>query len=42
MRALVLIAALALAGCGVDGEPVPKTDGVSVSGTTKIGVSGTL
>ena len=42
MRALVLIAGLALAACGVDGEPVPKSDGVSVTGTAKIGVSGTL
>lgn len=42
MRVLLILAVLALAACGVDGEPEPKSDGISVSGTAKIGVSGTL
>ena len=42
--ALVLVA-LTLAACGVDGEPIrpePKETGVTVSGTAKIGVAGSL
>lgn len=39
-------ACLALAGCGVDGAPEPKAKpvktGLTVSGTAKIGIRGTL
>jgi len=40
----LLIAAVALAGCGVDGEPVPPApkSGVTVSGTVEMGVTGSL
>lgn len=31
MRKLVILAALALSACGVDGEPVQPTGGVNVS-----------
>lgn len=33
---------LALAACGVNGEPAPVEGGVTVSGEARIGVSGTL
>ena len=42
MRALAALLVLALAGCGVDGAPVPKGAGVEVSGTATIGVRGAL
>ena len=42
MRRLVLIATLALAACGADGEPEPVPGGITVSGEAKIGVKGTL
>ncbi len=42
MRALAVMAALALAACGVDGEPHAKEPGLAVSGTVSIGVAGTL
>lgn len=40
---LALLSGLFLAGCGVDGPPVPpepKTTGVTVSGTVEVGVVG--
>ena len=40
MRWLVLI--LALAACGIDGEPEPVETGVTVSGEARIGVAGSL
>lgn len=42
MRVVVLLAALVLAGCGVDGEPEPKGPGIAISGEATIGISGTL
>ncbi len=42
MRALSIVALLALAACGADGEPeTPKaTPGVSITGTAEVGISG--
>ncbi len=46
MRTVAILALLALAGCGVDGPPVPPpakeppASGVSVSGTVEFGVTG--
>ena len=46
-RAAILML-LALAACGVDGDPVPPSEadavepGISLSGSVDIGVSGTL
>ena len=40
---LALLGGLFLAGCGVDGPPVPpepKSTGVAVSGTVEVGVVG--
>ena len=46
MKPLVLIALLALAACGADGEPEPKAkpanSGVQIGGEIGIGVTGTL
>ena len=42
MRTLALLAALALAGCGVDGPPEPKDGGIGVSGEVEIGIVGEL
>lgn len=49
IRAACLIAALALAACGVDGAPVPPSGkattpppGLSVSGEARLGVVGRL
>jgi predicted small lipoprotein YifL len=47
MRVCALLLAFALAGCGVDGPPVPPQEdddalpppGVTISGTASIGVS---
>lgn len=39
MRALVLLAALALAACGADGPPEPVgEEGIGISGTATVGV----
>ncbi|MEZ5777601.1 MAG: argininosuccinate lyase [Paracoccaceae bacterium] len=44
MRTLILVALLSgLAACGVDGAPTPPAKpGVTISGTAKVGVSGSL
>ena len=42
MRLLALISVLALAACGIDGEPAPREGGVTVGGEARIGVVGEL
>lgn len=43
MKFLLLVSALlVLAACGVDGPPQSVPGGVSISGTAKIGVRGSL
>ena len=42
MKWLTLGLTLVLLGCGVDGEPEPKASGINISGTAKIGVSGSF
>lgn len=42
MRRLLVLALVALAACGVDGEPEPVPGGITVSGEARIGVSGSL
>lgn len=43
IRALALVLlALALASCGVDGEPVPPSAALSVSGSAYAGIAGRL
>ena len=42
MRAVLILAALALASCGADGDPEPVEGGISVSGEARIGVVGRL
>jgi len=42
MRRLLALAFIALAACGVDGEPEPVSGGITISGEAKIGVRGTL
>ena len=47
MRAAVLIAVFALAGCGIDGEPEPVPDdqrsaGIAITGEARIGVTGSF
>lgn len=40
MRLLALISVLALAACGIDGEPAPRESGITVSGEARIGIKG--
>ena len=42
MRLLAILAMLAIAACGADGDPEPVEAGVSVSGEARIGVVGSL
>ncbi|MCB2095574.1 MAG: argininosuccinate lyase [Rhodobacteraceae bacterium] len=44
MKAItLLLAALALAACGADGEPTPpQAAGLTVSGQVKVGIGGSL
>jgi hypothetical protein len=38
MLRLLLVACLALAACGADGEPEPPSKGISISGEAQVGV----
>ncbi|GEM_PF-2075388 len=40
--AIVTAALLGLAACGVEGPPEPVSGGISISGSAKIGVRGSL
>lgn len=45
MRWIGIVALLALVACGVDGPPEPvgeRQSGLTVSGTAKVGVTGTF
>lgn len=48
MKTLAILALLALAACGADGDPVPPhqagttQNGVTISGTAEMGVSGSF
>ena len=42
MRSLLILAFVALAACGADGEPEPVQGGITISGEARIGVTGTL
>ncbi|MCV6591479.1 MAG: hypothetical protein OIF48_00890 [Silicimonas sp.] len=42
MKYIAFLALVALAACGADGAPEPKSSGVSISGTAKIGIKGSL
>ena len=42
MKATIIFLALVLAGCGVDGAPEPKNNGINISGEVKVGVVGEL
>lgn len=42
MKWAVLLTVLALAACGVDGEPRPQQGGISIDGDVRVGVTGTL
>ena len=40
MKMVLFLAAIALAGCGIDGPPEPVPAKVKISGTASVGVSG--
>jgi hypothetical protein len=42
MMRLAILALLALAACGVDGEPTAPATGVSVGGDAYVGIEGKL